>query len=184
MPALDVIVEAVDRRARSTLQPSLRPAINATGVIIHTNLGRAPLSDEALAAMTAAARGYSNLEFDLEAGERGSRHVNREEQLRRLTGAEAALAVARGEPPSRFTSPVDDINEEVVAKSAGMNLAQLVSELKSAHGTLVQAIRDLPDPDAVLMLRHDGSSPTAKDRLRTIAHHWTEHLEELLAADG
>ena len=98
--------------------------------------------------------------------------------------AEAALAVARGEPPSSFTSPVDDINEEVVAKSAGMNLAQLVSELKSAHGTLVQAIRDLPDPDAVLMLRHDGSSPTAKDRLRTIAHHWTEHLEELLAADG
>ena len=98
--------------------------------------------------------------------------------------AEAALAVARGEPPSRFTSPVDDINEEVVAKSAGMNLAQLVSELKSAHGTLVQAIRDLPDPDAVLMLRHDGSSPTAKDRLRTIGHHWTEHLEELLAADG
>ena len=98
--------------------------------------------------------------------------------------AEAALAVARGEPPSRFTSPVDDINEEVVAKSAGMSLAQLVSELKSAHGTLVQAIRDLPDPDVVLMLRHDGSSPTAKDRLRTIAHHWTEHLEELLAGDG
>ena len=98
--------------------------------------------------------------------------------------AEAALAVARGEPPSRFTSPVDDINEEVVAKSAGMSLAQLVSELKSTHGTLVQAIRDLPDPDATLMLRHDGSSPTAKDRLRTIAHHWTEHLEELLAAEG
>ena len=98
--------------------------------------------------------------------------------------AEAAIAVARGEPPSRFTSPVDDINEEVVAKSAGMTLAQLVSALKGAHGMLVQAMRDLPDPDAVLMLRHDGSSPTAKDRLRTIAHHWTEHLEELLAAEG
>jgi len=98
--------------------------------------------------------------------------------------AEAALAVARGEAPSRFTSPVDDINEEVVAKSAGMSLAQLVSALKEVHGTLVQAIRDLPDPDAVLMLRHDGSSPTAKDRLRTIAHHWTEHLEELLAVEG
>ena len=98
--------------------------------------------------------------------------------------AEAAIAVARGEPPSRFTSPVDDINEEVVAKSAGMSLAQLVSELKGAHGTLVQAIRDLPDPDAALMLRHDGSSPSAKDRLRTIAHHWNEHLDELLAAGG
>ena len=98
--------------------------------------------------------------------------------------AEAAIAVARGGPPSHFTSPVDDINEEVVAKSAGMNLVQLVSALKEAHGTLVQAIRDLPDPDAVLMVRHDGSSPTAKDRLRTIAHHWTEHLEELLAVEG
>jgi L-seryl-tRNA(Ser) seleniumtransferase len=62
-------------------------------VIIHTNLGRAPLSDEALAAMAEASRGYSNLEFDLEAGARGSRYVHLEEQLRRLTGAQAALAV-------------------------------------------------------------------------------------------
>jgi L-seryl-tRNA(Ser) seleniumtransferase len=92
-PKLDAIAEAVDRRARSMLAPTLRPAINATGVIIHTNLGRAPLSDEALAAMTAVARGYSNLEFDLEEGERGSRHVHLEEQLRRLTGAEAGLVV-------------------------------------------------------------------------------------------
>ncbi len=92
-PAFDEIVAGINVRLRTTLAPSLRPAINATGVIIHTNLGRAPLSDETLAAMTAAARGYSNLEFDLEAGERGSRHVHLEEQLRRLTGAEAALAV-------------------------------------------------------------------------------------------
>ena len=67
--------------------------INATGVIIHTNLGRAPLSDEAIAAMDAVARGYSNLEFDLDAGERGSRHGHLEEQIRRLTGAEAGFAV-------------------------------------------------------------------------------------------
>ena len=92
-PALDAIVDAVERRARAALAPSLRPVINATGVIIHTNLGRAPLSDETLSAMTRAGRGYSNLEFDLAAGERGSRHVHLEEQLRRLTGAEAALAV-------------------------------------------------------------------------------------------
>ncbi|MGB2694281.1 MAG: L-seryl-tRNA(Sec) selenium transferase [Dehalococcoidia bacterium] len=92
-PALDAIVAAVDRRARSALAPSLRPAINATGVIIHTNLGRAPLSDETITAMAEASRGYSNLEFDLETGERGSRHAHLEEQLRRLTGAEAALAV-------------------------------------------------------------------------------------------
>jgi L-seryl-tRNA(Ser) seleniumtransferase len=93
VPAFETIVRAVDLRVRTALAPSLRPVINATGVIIHTNLGRAPLSDEAIAAMTAVARGYSNLEFDVEAGERGSRYVHLEEQLRRLTGAEAALAV-------------------------------------------------------------------------------------------
>jgi L-seryl-tRNA(Ser) seleniumtransferase len=67
--------------------------INATGVIIHTNLGRAPLSDATLTAMAAVSRGYSNLEFDLEAGERGSRYVHLEELVCHLTGAEAAIAV-------------------------------------------------------------------------------------------
>ncbi|MEX1253083.1 MAG: L-seryl-tRNA(Sec) selenium transferase [Dehalococcoidia bacterium] len=92
-PAFDGVVSAVERRADLALRSSLRPVINATGVIIQTNLGRAPLSDEALAAMQAVGRGYSNLEFDLAAGERGSRHTHLEELLRRLTGAEAALAV-------------------------------------------------------------------------------------------
>jgi L-seryl-tRNA(Ser) seleniumtransferase len=67
--------------------------INATGVIIHTNLGRALLSPAARAAMDQAARSYSNLEYDLEAGQRGSRYVHAEEFLCRLTGAEAALVV-------------------------------------------------------------------------------------------
>ncbi|MCH8007591.1 MAG: L-seryl-tRNA(Sec) selenium transferase [Chloroflexi bacterium] len=92
-PALDAIVEAIEKRARAALTPTLRPAINATGVIIHTNLGRAPLSDETIMAMTNIARGYSNLEFDLQKGARGSRHTHLEEQLRRLTGAQAAMAV-------------------------------------------------------------------------------------------
>ena len=92
-PALDALVEAIEKRARAALTPTLRPAINATGVIIHTNLGRAPLSDETIEAMTSIARGYSNLEFDLEKGARGSRHTHLEEQLRRLTGAQAAMAV-------------------------------------------------------------------------------------------
>jgi L-seryl-tRNA(Ser) seleniumtransferase len=93
MPAFDGVVAAVERRAHLALEPSLRPVINATGVIIQTNLGRAPLSDEALSAMAAVGRGYSNLEFDLRAGERGSRHTHLEQQVCRLTGAEAALAV-------------------------------------------------------------------------------------------
>jgi L-seryl-tRNA(Ser) seleniumtransferase len=92
-PTFDEIASSLVERTASTLAPSLRPVINATGVIIHTNLGRAPLSDEALAAMAAVGRGYSNLEFDLEEGERGSRFVHLEALLCRLTGAEAAIAV-------------------------------------------------------------------------------------------
>lgn len=70
-----------------------RPVINATGVIIHTNLGRAPLSESAIAALAAAADGYNNLEIDLESGRRGSRNVHAEPILCQLTGAEAALVV-------------------------------------------------------------------------------------------
>lgn len=75
--------------------PSLRPVVNATGVVLHTNLGRAPLAPEAAAAM-AAASGYGNVEFDLEAGRRGSRYVHCANLLKELTGAEDALAVNNG----------------------------------------------------------------------------------------
>jgi L-seryl-tRNA(Ser) seleniumtransferase len=92
-PTEDQLVESVLGLAAAVFEPSLRPVINATGVIIHTNLGRAPLSDEAIEAMTAVSRGYSNLEFDLEAGERGSRYTQLESVLTRLTGAAAAIAV-------------------------------------------------------------------------------------------
>lgn len=92
-PTEDQIVESVLGIAHLAFSPSLRPVINATGVIIHTNLGRAPLSDEAIEAMANVSRGYSNLEFDLEAGERGSRYVHLEATLKHLTGAEAAIAV-------------------------------------------------------------------------------------------
>src|SRR6202023_1058014 len=72
-------------------RPHLQPVINATGVIINTNLGRAPLSQDALEAVRQVAGGYSNLEYDLEAGERGSRHEHVSTLLRELTTAEAAL---------------------------------------------------------------------------------------------
>jgi L-seryl-tRNA(Ser) seleniumtransferase len=74
-------------------RPRLRRVLNATGVIVHTNLGRAPLAAEAIARVTEVARGYSNLEYDLTAGARGSRQDHVADILRRLTGAEAALVV-------------------------------------------------------------------------------------------
>ena len=73
--------------------PSLRRVLNATGVIVHTNLGRAPLAEEAIAQIVETARGYSNLELDLREGKRGSRQDHVAVLLRRLTGAEAALVV-------------------------------------------------------------------------------------------
>jgi L-seryl-tRNA(Ser) seleniumtransferase len=87
-------------RARELLaemeRGSLRRVINATGVILHTNLGRAPLAAAAREAVARAAEGYSNLELDLESGERGSRHAHVEALLCELTGAEAAIVVNNG----------------------------------------------------------------------------------------
>ncbi|MDP8921765.1 MAG: L-seryl-tRNA(Sec) selenium transferase [Chloroflexota bacterium] len=85
--------ELVALRLSLAAASTLRRAINATGVVIHTNLGRAPLSEVALAAMREVGVGYSNLEYDLEAGARGSRHEHVGALLRRLSGAEAALVV-------------------------------------------------------------------------------------------
>ena len=84
--------EAVVERAH-VLEPSLRRVINATGIVIHTNLGRAPLSAAAIEAMADVAGGYSNLEFDLDEGERGSRFAHLSDLLCRITGAEAGIAV-------------------------------------------------------------------------------------------
>lgn len=83
----------VARSVARVRRAQLGRVINATGVVLHTNLGRAPLSDAAIEAVRAVASGYSNLEYDVEAGARGSRDVHCEELLKALTGAEAALVV-------------------------------------------------------------------------------------------
>jgi L-seryl-tRNA(Ser) seleniumtransferase len=92
-PSLDDIVESVTSQLHDLENPTLRPLINATGVVLHTNIGRAPLSREAILAMETVSKGYSNLEFDLDSGRRGSRNVHVEQLLCQLSGAEAALVV-------------------------------------------------------------------------------------------
>ena len=93
---LDDWIALARHRTEQRLRPSLRPVINATGVVLHTNLGRAPMPRAAIAAIVAAAAGYSNLEYDLASGERGSRYVHCAALLRELTGAEDALVVNNG----------------------------------------------------------------------------------------
>ena len=84
---------AIEEEVTASLRPSLQPVINATGVVLHTNLGRAPLFEGALQTLMEIAGGYSNLELHLETGERGSRYEHVEDLLRRISGAEAGLVV-------------------------------------------------------------------------------------------
>src|SRR5687768_9208105 len=88
------VIEALAEAAlASHARGSLRPVINATGVVVHTNLGRAPIAEAAIARVAAIARGYTNLEYDVAEGARGSRSVHAESLITSLTGAEAAVVV-------------------------------------------------------------------------------------------
>ena len=86
-------IETITSAVRNSTQPSLRRVINATGVVLHTNLGRAPLADAAIRAIAHVAEGFSNLEYDIETGTRGSRYSHCVGLFRQLTGAEDALVV-------------------------------------------------------------------------------------------
>jgi L-seryl-tRNA(Ser) seleniumtransferase len=92
-PPAEEIERGLVLRLEAASRGSLRTVVNATGVVVHTNLGRAPLSEEAIEAMARAARGYTNLEYDLAKGERGDRYGHAEGSLCRLSGAEGAVVV-------------------------------------------------------------------------------------------
>jgi L-seryl-tRNA(Ser) seleniumtransferase len=93
IPSAAQIISTAERLASSWIRPSLVPVINASGIILHTNLGRAPLSAETIAAMEAISGAYNNLEFDLGSGKRGKRSVHAEELLKRLLDVESAFVV-------------------------------------------------------------------------------------------
>ena len=93
VPPVEELCQDICRAAKAAAKPSLRPVINATGVTLHTNLGRACLSERAVAAAADVARQYSTLEYDLESGQRGSRYSHVEKLLCKITGAEAAMVV-------------------------------------------------------------------------------------------
>lgn len=91
--AIENVVVSIVKRVEKSLMPNMRRVINATGTILHTNLGRAPISEKHIKHIAEIATGYSNLEYNLEAGKRGERYSHFEELLCKITGAEAAMAV-------------------------------------------------------------------------------------------
>src|SRR3954465_8022355 len=150
-----------------TRRPRLRRVLNATGVVVHTNLGRAPLADEAVERVVEVARGYSNLEYDVAEGARGSRQDHAAAILRRLTGAEAAIvvnnnaaavllalaALAEGREVVVSRGELIEIGDgfripDVLARSG----AQLV-EVGTTNRTRVADYDAAATPDSALLLR-------------------------------
>ena len=122
--------------------PGLRSVLNATGVVLHTNLGRAPLAPEALARVGAVARGYSNLELDLESGERGSRFAPLLEPLRALTGAEDAIVVNNCAAATLLVlTALAEGREVVVSRGELVEIGggfRIPDVMRQSHATLVE----------------------------------------------
>ncbi|MBK9714231.1 MAG: L-seryl-tRNA(Sec) selenium transferase [Kouleothrix sp.] len=189
-PLLDELLDATLGRARAAIRPSLRPLINATGVIVQTNLGRAPLSDAALRAMREVGSGYSNLEYDLAAGERGSRAVHLAALLCRLTGAEAALAVNNNAAAIYLAlSALAAGREVIVSRGQAVEIGggfRIPDVLRQSGATLVEVgttnrtyARDYADaigPQTALLMRIH----TSNFRLQGFVHETP--LSEMVAA--
>ncbi|MFN3974845.1 MAG: DinB family protein [Dehalococcoidia bacterium] len=96
-----------------------------------------------------------------------------------LTTAEGMEAVGRGGNPRSLNAPTDELNAQAVAQRAGKSLADLIAEARQAHLRLVLAVRALPDLEKTVLLRADGTTQTARQRLERIANHWWEHIDQL-----
>ena len=140
-PDAGQVAKSVCQRIEDTMRAEPRQVINATGVVIHTNLGRAPLSRAAIEAATQAAQGYSNLELDLATGRRGSRQAKLQSLLRQLTGAEAALAVNNNASAMLLgLSALASGKEVVVSRSEAVEIGggfRVPDVLRQSGGTLV-----------------------------------------------
>jgi len=111
---IDAIVTDIGQRLALALTARLVPVVNATGIVLHTNLGRAPLAPSALQRITETASGYSNLEVDLSSGQRGQRHLLVEDLLCQLTGAEAAAVVNNNAAAVLLTLNALGMNRDII----------------------------------------------------------------------
>jgi L-seryl-tRNA(Ser) seleniumtransferase len=144
--ALGGLPAAVERELRRSLRYSLRPVINATGVILHTNLGRAPLSTVALDHVRETAATYSNLEFDLDAGERGKRDVHVQRLFQRLLAEEAVAGQIAREAPALSTIVV---NNNAAAVLLALNSLAEGGEVIVSRGELVEIGGSFRIPDVM-----------------------------------
>jgi L-seryl-tRNA(Ser) seleniumtransferase len=142
--ALEGLNGAVEAQLRRVLSYLLRPVINATGVILHTNLGRAPLSEEALAHVREAGLSYSNLEFDIDAGERGKRDVHVDRLFRKLL---ADAGSTREETPGAVSTIV--VNNNAAAVLLALNTLAEGGEVLVSRGELVEIGGSFRIPDVM-----------------------------------
>ena len=144
--ALSGIASAIERQVRQSLIYSLRPVINATGVILHTNLGRAPLAESALEHVRNAASGYSNLEFDVETGDRGNRDVHVDRLFRKLLNRRLRGRAAPA--PHRDISTIV-VNNNAAAVLLALNTLAEGGEVIVSRGELVEIGGSFRIPDVM-----------------------------------
>ena len=149
--ALAGLAEAVQSQLRSSLRPSLRTVINATGVILHTNLGRAPLAEAAREHIRTAAAGYSNLEFDVEAGERGQRDVHVDRLFGKLLAevSTEAKKVAGTDPQHDRSLSTIVVNNNAAAVLLALNTLADGGEVIVSRGELVEIGGSFRIPDVM-----------------------------------
>jgi len=189
--ALSGIVSAVRQELRRALGYSLRPVINATGVILHTNLGRAPIARSALDHIRETATGYSNLEFDLASGERGKRDVHVERLFRKLLAED--LAQIRSAEPAKAPVPAPSVttqpsiltivvNNNAAAVLLGLNTLAEGGEVIVSRGELVEIGGSFRIPDVMgksgAILREVGT--TNRTRISDYARAINERTRLLL----
>lgn len=160
------VLAAVVAKVEAALAPSLRRVINATGVVLHTNLGRAPLSRAAISQIAATAAGYSNLEYDVARGERGKRDIHTSRLLAELVGAESAIVV----------------NNNAAAVFLVLNTLAKAAEVIVSRGELIEIGDGFRIPDIMAesgaLLREVGT--TNRTRLRDYERAITDRTRLLL----
>ena len=159
--AVSGLENAIHRQSQQALKYSLQTVINATGVILHTNLGRAPLPASAFDHIKRTASGYSNLEFDIEKGERGKRDVHVDRLFRKLLSAGTSILADAGEPNSPAISSIV-VNNNAAAVLLALNTLADGGEVIVSRGELVEIGGSFRIPDVMLksqaILREVGTT--------------------------